>query len=77
MHHYLTGSFRWKRWIVPYDDVRAIRELYADRPKVVYRIGYGARRARMGEEIMFFSDSVRRTFPNGSLELVESGDEAL
>lgn len=42
-------------WIVSYDNVRAIKELYAGFRSVTYSVGYTAREQRIGKEVMFFS----------------------
>lgn len=43
-------------WIVSYDNVKAIRDLYTGSRFVTYDIGYTARSARRGSEVMFFCD---------------------
>ena len=43
------------RWVVSYDDVEAIRDLYLFAPCLPYTIGYSARNRRQGREVMFFS----------------------
>lgn len=44
-----------QRWIVSYDNVEAINQMYSKWRKVIYDIGYSARTARQGSEVMFFS----------------------
>jgi DNA adenine methylase len=48
-----------QKWIVSYDDVKQVRDLYAESERVKYSIGYSARSSRQGAEIMFFSQSLR------------------
>ena len=48
-----------QRWIVSYDNVPQIRDLYEGCRHVVYEIGYSARAASQGSEVMFFSDSLK------------------
>jgi DNA adenine methylase len=48
-----------QRWIVSYDNVRPIRELYRGTRHVAYDIGYSARSASRGSEIMFFCHSLK------------------
>jgi len=50
----VTKKIRRQRWIVSYDNVDAIREMYAGCRSIVYGIGYSAREARDGSEVMFF-----------------------
>lgn len=47
-----------QRWIVSYDNVPFIRELYRGAPHIVYDIGYSARSASLGSEVMFFCNSL-------------------
>jgi len=56
---FVTGQIARQKWIVSYDDVRQVRDLYAGCERVIYRIGYSARSPRQGAEIMFFCDSLR------------------
>ncbi len=42
-------------WIVSYDDVRPIHDLYAQAPWLQYTLNYSARNATRGREVMFFS----------------------
>ena len=48
-----------QRWIVSNDNAPAIRELYEGSPHIVYDIGYSARSASLGSEVMFFGDGIR------------------
>lgn len=48
-----------QRWIVSYDNVPPIHDLYSGRPYVIYDIGYTARSARRGDEVMFFCDGLK------------------
>jgi DNA adenine methylase len=50
-------NFR-QRWIVSYDNVKPIRSFYNGVRHVVYDIGYSARSASRGSEVMFFCDSL-------------------
>src|SRR6185437_3755245 len=43
-----------QRWIVSYDNAPTIRNLYSGLPHIVYDIGYSARSASKGSEVMFF-----------------------
>lgn len=56
---FITESVNRQRWIVSYDNVSAIRDLYEGAQYVTYDIGYSARSSRQGSEIMFFSESLR------------------
>lgn len=47
-----------QKWIVSYDDVPAIRSLYSGQKFLRYALGYSARTAASGAEIMFFGNDV-------------------
>lgn len=49
-------SLRNINWIVSYDDVFPIQEMYCGAPALQYAIGYSARNVMRGREAMFFSD---------------------
>lgn len=42
-------------WVVSYDDVRPIHDLYAKSPWLQYTLNYSARNVTRGREVMFFS----------------------
>ena len=56
---FLTESATRQRWIVSYDNVRPIRQLYKGLRHFVYDIGYSARSASQGSEVMFFCDGLK------------------
>lgn len=45
-------------WVVSYDDVRPIHDLYADSPWLQYTLNYSARNITRGREVMFFSKNL-------------------
>lgn len=50
----VKGRIRRQQWIISYDNVKAIRAMYSDCPGIAYGLGYSAREARDGSEVMFF-----------------------
>lgn len=68
---FVAGSITKQKWIVSYDNAPAIRELYKGCPHIVYDIGYSARSARQGSEVMFFCDGLRIPPVIGSITLTE------
>lgn len=46
-------------WLVSYDDVRPIHDLYQNAPWLQYTLNYSARNASRGREAMFFSTGLR------------------
>lgn len=55
---FVMASISQQRWIVSYDNVSPIRDLYKGARHVVYNIGYSARSASQGSEVMFFCDEL-------------------
>jgi DNA adenine methylase len=47
------------KWIVSYDNVPEIRELYMDCKNKEFDLTYFAGKTRTGKEIMFFSDEIK------------------
>ena len=62
------------KWIVSYDDVRPIHDLYSESEWLQYSIGYSAREAGRGREAMFFSSDLRVPEVTGSM--IEIGRSA-
>jgi DNA adenine methylase len=58
-------------WIVSYDNVPAIRTLYQGARHIVYDIGYSARSASMGSEVMFFCKNLRIPPLTGPIQITE------
>ena len=48
------------RWIISYDNVAEIKELYSDCNKNEYSFKHTAHSARVGQEILFFSPNLRK-----------------
>lgn len=51
----IAAKMQAKQWIVSYDNVSAIKELYSSYRSIVYNVGYSARETRTGKEVMFFA----------------------
>lgn len=61
-------------WLVSYDDVLPIQEMYGGTPALQYTIGYSARNVLRGREAMFFSDGLVIPEVEGSMvELHRAG----
>jgi len=50
---------RRTNWIVSYDDVEAVRALYAPFRGIQYELDYSARDRRTGNEVMYFGDGLK------------------
>lgn len=48
------------RWIVSYDNVAEIKELYSDCEKKEYSFKHSAHSTRVGQEILFFSSNLKK-----------------
>jgi DNA adenine methylase len=68
---FVRSGIQKQRWIVSYDNAPAIRELYNGSPHIVYDIGYSARAASQGSEVMFFADGLKVPPLVGSIVLTE------
>jgi DNA adenine methylase len=60
-----------QQWIVSYDNVKPIRSLYKRSRYLVYDIGYSARSASLGSEVMFFSNDLKIPPLIGRVELTQ------
>lgn len=69
---FVTTKIDRQRWIVSYDNVPHIRELYRECRHVVYDIGYSARSASQGSEVMFFCDGLKVPRLIGPVKVTES-----
>jgi DNA adenine methylase len=47
--------FTSRFWIISYDDVNEIRNLYTDYPKITYKLNYSANNFYKGSEVIIFS----------------------
>jgi DNA adenine methylase len=68
---FVRHGIRKQRWIVSYDNAPAIRKLYKSSPHIVYDIGYSARSASQGSEVMFFAEGLKVPPVIGSITLTE------
>lgn len=64
---YATHNLRNVRWIVSYDDVEPIHNLYKQASCLQYTIGYSARERSRGSEAMFFSPGLVIPAVQGSM----------
>ena len=69
---FVTSGITQQRWIVSYDNVKPIRDLYNDSRHVVYDIGYSARKASQGSEVMFFCKGLQVPPLIGPVKITES-----
>jgi len=67
---FIEKKMRFRFWIVSYDNVAAIKKLYAGYRRIVYNVGYSARETRTGKEAMFFSPNLNVPNLVGPIEQV-------
>ena len=70
LERFVTQNLARYKWIVSYDNAPTIRALYKGYQHIVYGIGYSARAAREGSEIMFFSDALKMVPLVGPFRLI-------
>lgn len=67
---FIRSKMEDRAWIVSYDNVEAIRNLYDGARHIVYNVGYSARTSRIGKEVMFFSPNLEVPEVEGPIKLV-------
>lgn len=55
---FIEAKMHNRHWIVSYDNVAPIKNLYMGFRSMVYNVGYSARETRIGKEVMFFSPKI-------------------
>ncbi len=53
---YLSKEFSWK-WLLSYDNVEQIRNLYGDFPQYSFYLNYSAQEAKLGSELLIHSNN--------------------
>ncbi|ECP2497551.1 DNA adenine methylase [Salmonella enterica] len=51
-------DINFPKWLVSYDNVKEIKDIYSDFPQVEYSLQYTAQQKKSGEEVMIFSPEV-------------------
>ncbi|MBY3329781.1 DNA adenine methylase [Rhizobium laguerreae] len=64
----LMKSMSRQKWIVSYDNVEPIVQMYPSFRHLTYDIGYSARAAKQGSEVMFFSENLTMPQVVGAIE---------
>jgi len=52
------GKLEKQRWVVTYDNVTAIKDLYTQFRQIDYTLNYSASKTSTGKEVMIFSDNI-------------------
>jgi len=74
---FIHTSIVRQRWIVSYDNVKPILDLYKGCRHVVYSIGYSARSSSQGSEVMFFGRGLKVPPLVGPIKMMEDHAEIL
>jgi DNA adenine methylase len=69
--NFMNASVTRQQWIVSYDNVKPIRDLYPGARHVIYNIGYSARSASQGSEVMFFGSGLKIPPLIGPIQMTE------
>lgn len=69
---FVNRGIKKQHWIVSYDNVAAVRRLYAGHRSVTYGIGYSVREACEGREIMFFCEGMAVPKLKGPIKKISS-----
>lgn len=67
---FVTTGLKSRQWIVSYDNEPPIRAMYAGCQRLAYNLGYSARDARQGAEVIFFSETMRVPSLVGPFKLI-------
>ncbi|MDP1730176.1 MAG: DNA adenine methylase [Devosia sp.] len=73
---FVAKNLAGRKWIISYDNVKAITDLYAGFRSVVYDVGYSARENRVGREVMFFAPKLTIPAVAGPIKQVGKVREA-
>jgi len=65
----VTKRIRRQKWMVSYDNVRAIRRMYNGYRNIDYGVYYSARESKEGREVMFFDQVVRIPSLTGAMRV--------
>jgi DNA adenine methylase len=60
-HKKIAAELRKRRkakWVVSYDDAPQIREIYGAFSPITYSLNYSAGQKAMGQEVIYFSDTI-------------------
>lgn len=69
-------KLRRRKWIVTYDNVNAIKAMYAKAENIEFELQYSLQKKRSGSEVMFFSKQVQRlSNENEYINIIENRGE--
>jgi DNA adenine methylase len=72
----IVNQLKNRKWIVTYDNVNAIKAMYAKAPSIEFELQYTLQKKCSGSEVMFFSKSVKRPLNEKDyINILRNGDE--
>jgi DNA adenine methylase len=74
---FITTEIKRQRWVVSYDFVRPICDLYKNEQRIIYGLGYSARSSRIGCEVMFFHNKLQIPGLVGAIQPVRKNAKAI
>jgi DNA adenine methylase len=69
--NFIRANIDRQHWIVSYDNVPQIKKLYEGCRHIIYKIGYSARSASQGAEVMFFCNDLKVPPLIGPIQMTE------
>lgn len=66
--NHIIGKLKRRKWIVTYDNVNEIKNMYAKVDKIEFELQYTLQEKKSASEVMFFSKSIQR--PKGEDALI-------
>ena len=56
----IQSRLKNRKWIVTYDNVNAIKAMYAKTASIEFELQYTLQKKHLGSEVMFFSKKIQR-----------------
>jgi len=66
----MIREIQYHYWIVTYDNVQDIIEMYDDFRKETYSLSYSAGKANKGKEVMIFSDNLKLNYEGNNIQVI-------
>ena len=70
LSQYIMVKMKNRKWIVTYDNVNAIKNMYAKMDKLEFELQYSLQSKKSGSEVMFFSEKLKRPSTEGLLKVL-------
>lgn len=70
LSQYIMIKMKHRKWIVTYDNVNAIKNMYSKMDRLEFELQYSLQSKKAGSEVMFFSEKLRRPNEEGLLKVL-------